>query len=54
MRNKNSMKKVILVLMIALSIPPAIGNATNHKPTLAQIEAAKKPRLLRKRLLQMR
>jgi cell wall-associated NlpC family hydrolase len=28
--------------MISLVIPPALGNATNHKPTLAQIEAAKK------------
>lgn len=28
--------------MISLVIPPAVGNATNHKPTLAQIEAAKK------------
>ncbi len=44
------MKKVILVLMIALSIPPAIGNATNHKPTLAQIEAAKKAEAAKKKV----
>ncbi len=44
------MKKVILVLMIALLIPPAIGNATNHKPTLAQIEAAKKAEAAKKKV----
>jgi len=42
MRNKNLMKKVIFLLMITLLIPPTIANASNHKPSLAQIEAAKK------------
>ena len=44
------MKKVILLLMIALLVPPAIGNATNHKPTLAQIEAAKKAEAAKKKV----
>ena len=43
------MKKVILLLMIALLMPPTIGNATNHKPTLAQIEAAKKAEATKKK-----
>jgi cell wall-associated NlpC family hydrolase len=50
MRNKNSMRKVILLLVIALLVPPAIGNATNHKPTLAQIEAAKKAEAAKKKV----
>jgi len=36
------MKKIIFLLMITLLIPPTIANASNHKPSLAQIEAAKK------------
>jgi cell wall-associated NlpC family hydrolase len=44
------MRKVILLLVIALLVPPAIGNATNHKPTLAQIEAAKKAEAAKKKV----
>ena len=44
------MRKIILLLAIALVVPPAIGNATNHKPTLAQIEAAKKAEAAKKRV----
>jgi len=43
------MKRIVLLLMIALLVPPAIGNATNHKPTLAQIEAAKKAEAAKKK-----
>jgi cell wall-associated NlpC family hydrolase len=50
MRNKYSMRKIILLLAIALVVPPAIGNATNHKPTLAQIEAAKKAEAAKKKV----
>jgi cell wall-associated NlpC family hydrolase len=49
MRKKYSMKRIVLLLMIALLVPPAIGNATNHKPTLAQIEAAKKAEAAKKK-----
>jgi len=49
MRNKYSMRKIVLLLAIALIVPPAIGNATNHKPTLAQIEAAKKAEAAKKK-----
>jgi len=44
------MRKIILLLAIALVVPPAIGNATNHKPTLAQIEAAKKAEAAKKKV----
>ncbi len=44
------MKRIVLLLMIALLVPPAIGNATNHKPTLAQIEAAKKAEAAKKKV----
>jgi hypothetical protein len=50
MRNKYSMRKIILLLAIALVVPPTIGNATNHKPTLAQIEAAKKAEAAKKKV----
>ena len=50
MRNKYSMRKIILLLAIALVVPPAMGNATNHKPTLAQIEAAKKAEAAKKKV----
>jgi cell wall-associated NlpC family hydrolase len=43
------MRKIVLLLAIALIVPPAIGNATNHKPTLAQIEAAKKAEAAKKK-----
>jgi cell wall-associated NlpC family hydrolase len=49
MRNKYSMRKIVLLLAITLIVPPAIGNATNHKPTLAQIEAAKKAEAAKKK-----
>jgi cell wall-associated NlpC family hydrolase len=49
MRNKYSMRKIVLLLAIALIVPPAIGNATNHKPSLAQIEAAKKAEAAKKK-----
>jgi cell wall-associated NlpC family hydrolase len=44
------MRKIILLLAITLIVPPAIGNATNHKPTLAQIEAAKKAEAAKKKV----
>jgi cell wall-associated NlpC family hydrolase len=44
------MRKIILLLAIALVVPPAVGNATNHKPTLAQIEAAKKAEAAKKKV----
>lgn len=44
------MRKIILLLAIALVVPPAMGNATNHKPTLAQIEAAKKAEAAKKKV----
>jgi cell wall-associated NlpC family hydrolase len=43
------MRKIVLLLAITLIVPPAIGNATNHKPTLAQIEAAKKAEAAKKK-----
>ena len=43
------MKKIAFVLMLALLAPMTIGNATNHKPTLAQIEAAKKAEAAKKK-----
>jgi cell wall-associated NlpC family hydrolase len=49
MRKKYSVRKIVLLLVIALIVPPAIGNATNHKPTLAQIEAAKKAEAAKKK-----
>jgi cell wall-associated NlpC family hydrolase len=49
MRNKYSMRKIVLLLVITLIVPPAMGNATNHKPTLAQIEAAKKAEAAKKK-----
>lgn len=44
------MKKFLLALMLTLIVPPSIGNATNHKPTLAQIEAAKKAEVAKKKV----
>ena len=49
MRDKSLMKKIALVLMLALLAPMSISNATNHKPTLAQIEAAKKAEAAKKK-----
>ena len=49
MRDKSFMKKLAIVLMLALLAPMTIGNATNHKPTLAQIEAAKKAEAAKKK-----
>jgi len=49
MRDKSFMKKIAFVLMLALLAPMTIGNATNHKPTLAQIEAAKKAEAAKKK-----
>lgn len=48
-RNINSMSKIIAILLFALVVPPAVGNATSHKPTLAQIEAAKKAEAVKKK-----
>lgn len=50
MRDKSLMKKVAVVLMLALLAPMTIGNATNHKPTIAQIEAAKKAEAAKKKV----
>ncbi len=36
-------------MLFSLLVPPAIGNATSHKPTLAQIEAAKKAEAAKKK-----
>lgn len=47
--NKKSMRKIIAILLFSLLVPPAIGNATSHKPTLAQIEAAKKAEAAKKK-----
>jgi cell wall-associated NlpC family hydrolase len=46
---KKSMRKIIAVMLFSLLVPPAIGNATSHKPTLAQIEAAKKAEAAKKK-----
>ena len=43
------MKKIAFVLMLALLAPMSVGSATNHKPTLAQIEAAKKAEAAKKK-----
>lgn len=43
------MRKIIAILLFSLLVPPAIGNATSHKPTLAQIEAAKKAEAAKKK-----
>lgn len=43
------MSKIIAILLFALVVPPAVGNATSHKPTLAQIEAAKKAEAAKKK-----
>lgn len=49
-RKNKLMRKFVLLLMLALIAPPPIGNATNHKPTLAQIEAAKKAEIAKKKV----
>lgn len=49
MRDKSFMKKIAFVLMLALLAPMSVGSATNHKPTLAQIEAAKKAEAAKKK-----
>lgn len=46
---KKSMRKIIAIMLFSLLVPPAIGNATSHKPTLAQIEAAKKAEAAKKK-----
>ncbi len=43
------MKKIAFVLMLALFAPMSVGSASNHKPTLAQIEAAKKAEAAKKK-----
>lgn len=43
-------KKIVFVLVLALQSWTPIAEATNHKPTLAQIEAAKKEELARKKV----
>jgi cell wall-associated NlpC family hydrolase len=50
MRDKSFMKKIAFVLMLALLAPMSVGSATNHKPTLAQIEAAKKAEAAKKKV----
>ena len=49
MRDKSFMKKIAFVLMLALLAPMSVGSASNHKPTLAQIEAAKKAEAAKKK-----
>jgi cell wall-associated NlpC family hydrolase len=49
MRDKTLMKKIALVLMLALLAPVSVGSASNHKPTLAQIDAAKKAEAAKKK-----
>ena len=49
MRDKSFMKKIAFVLMLALLAPMSVGSATNHKPTVAQIEAAKKAEAAKKK-----
>jgi cell wall-associated NlpC family hydrolase len=46
---KKSMRKIIAIMLFSLLVPHAIGNATSHKPTLAQIEAAKKAEAAKKK-----
>jgi cell wall-associated NlpC family hydrolase len=43
-------KGIIFILVIALQAWAPVASATNHKPTLAQIEAAKKEELARKKV----
>ena len=43
------MKKIVFVLMVALLAPMSVGSASNHKPSLAQIEAAKKAEAAKKK-----
>ena len=49
MRDKSFMKKIVFVLMVALLAPMSVGSASNHKPSLAQIEAAKKAEAAKKK-----
>jgi cell wall-associated NlpC family hydrolase len=42
-------RKFVLVLILSLILPTAVGHATNHKPTLAQIEVAKKAEAAKKK-----
>ena len=49
MRDKSFMKKIVCVLMVALLAPMSVGSASNHKPSLAQIEAAKKAEAAKKK-----
>ena len=46
---RSNKRKFLLVLLLALVLPTTVGNATNHKPTLAQIEAAKKAEAAKKK-----
>ena len=39
-----------LITFFAFAAPISSGNATSHKPTLAQIEAAKKAELTKKKI----
>ena len=43
------MKKIAFVVVLALLAPMSVGSASNHKPTLAQIEAAKKAEAAKKK-----
>ncbi len=43
------MKKIAVVVVLALLAPMSVGSASNHKPTLAQIEAAKKAEAAKKK-----
>ena len=49
MRDKSFMKKIAFVVVLALLAPMSVGSASNHKPTLAQIEAAKKAEAAKKK-----
>jgi cell wall-associated NlpC family hydrolase len=49
MRDKSLMKKIAFVVVLALLAPMSVGSASNHKPTLAQIEAAKKAEAAKKK-----
>ena len=47
--NRNLTKRIALIVTILFLVPPALSSATNHKPTLAQIEAAKKAEAAKKK-----
>lgn len=45
----NPLRIIVAILLLSLVVPPAVSNATSHKPTLAQIEAAKKAEAAKKK-----